>query len=110
MVKSRSWNDILKFYENLNMKIMAEFVEHILESKYAFGIYATTSMHSLWISQNSEFEIDKNMLRIEFVNDKFIFIYKESPYLNKEWRKESDKYGGFTTFEHIMKRLKWFYD
>lgn len=87
---------------------MADFVKHISESKYAHGIYATTSMHNLWISQNSEFEIDKNMLRIEFINDTFVFIYKESPYSNKEWRKETDKYNGFITFEHIMKRLKWF--
>jgi hypothetical protein len=90
------------------MQDMAEFVEHILNSKYAFGIHATTSMHNLWISQSSEFEIDKNMLRIEFVSDKFIFVYKESPHSKNEWRKECDKYSGFTTFEHIMKRLNWF--
>jgi hypothetical protein len=108
MVKSKSWNEIFDFYKKLKMQNMADFIEQILNSKYAHGIYATTSMHSLWISQNPEFEIDKNMLRIEFVGDTFVFIYKESPYLNKEWRKESDKNNGFSTFEHIMKRLKWF--
>lgn len=108
MVTSKTWIEIFNFYRNLNMQNMAEFVESVSQSKYAYGIFATTSMHSLWISQNSEFEIDKNMLRIEFVNDTFVFVYKESPYSNKEWRKESDKNSGFTTFEHILKRLKWF--
>lgn len=90
------------------MTIMSNFIEQVSRSRYAHGIYATTSMFYLWVSQNPEFEIDKNMLRIEFENDRFLFRYKESPYSNKEWKKECDKYSGFNTFEHIMKRLKWF--
>ncbi len=87
---------------------MAELVGQIAGSEYARGIYAATSVSALCISQNSEFEFDRNMLRINFAEDKFIFSYKESPYSGKEWKKECDAKSGFSTFEHVMKRLKWF--
>lgn len=108
LVKSRSWYDVIKFYQNVDMPMMLKLVEQIASSPYAHGIYATTSMHTLWISQNPEFEIDKDMLRVEFYNDKFVFSYKESPYSNKVWKKECDGKSGFSTFKHIMNRLKWF--
>lgn len=110
--KSKSWSEIISFYRNLNevhgwnIQPMVQLVEAINSSHYANGIFALTSHAKLCISQ-SKVDFERNLLTIEFIDERFIFIYRESIYSN-EWVKESDAQSGFNTFEHIMKRLKWF--
>lgn len=113
-MQSQEWSKIAEFYRHLNeasgwdMLPMVHLVEEIATSPYADGIYAATSMHTLCLSQHQEFESDRNMLRVEFGEGRFIFIYRESPYARKEWKKECGRDEGFSTFEHVMRRLKWF--
>lgn len=115
-VKSRSWSELAQFYRGLiqksgwDMLPMLRLVEAIAASHYAQGLYATTSLAVLCVSQHSEFEFDQNMLRIEFAGGNFVFRYKESPHTWKEWKKECDASEGFATFEHVMNRLRWFID
>jgi hypothetical protein len=110
LVKGRDWREIIEFYKKLDLRPMTKLAEEIASSKYAHGIFATTSLSTLCVSQNQEFEFDRNMLRIIFSDNKFVFNYKESPHSKNEWTKECENNEGFSTFEHIMKRLKWFLD
>ncbi len=87
---------------------MVRLVEEIAASRYVHGVYATTSMATLYIAQTPEFEMHQNTIRIDFEQERFIFTYSESPYINKTWKKECGRDEGFSTFEHMMSRLKWF--
>jgi hypothetical protein len=112
-VKSQTWNNIAEFYRDrvehgMDMLPMLRLVEEISASRYAHGLYAITSMHTLCLSQHPDFEYGRNMLRVDFTNDRFIFGYSESPYSRKEWQKECGRDEGLSTFEHVMRRLKWF--
>lgn len=111
---SRSWNEIVLFYRELNdiygwnMLPMVSLVEEITASHYANGIYPVTSHAALTVSQSPEFNYGKNFIVIEFVRGGFKFTYKEGVFAKKEWVKECDAENGFSTFEHVMKTLKWF--
>jgi hypothetical protein len=111
---SRSWNDMVTFYRELNdvygwnMQPMVSLVEEITASHYANGIYPITSHAALTITQNPEFNYEENLLAIEFIRGRFKFTYKEGVFAKNEWVKECDVESGFSTFEHVMKTLKWF--
>lgn len=112
-IKSRDWNEIAESYHRLveygwDIEPLLRFVEQIAASPYSQGVYATTSMASLCIAQTPRFEMDQNMLRVDYEQERFIFSYRESPYISKAWNKECSKDEGFSTFEHTMRRLKWF--
>jgi len=112
-VKNQTWDKIAAFYrgrveDGMDMLPMLSLVEEISTSRYAHRLYAVTSMFTLCLSQHPDFEYGKNMLRIDFANDRFIFRYSESPYARKEWQKECGGDEGFIMFEHVVKRLKWF--
>jgi hypothetical protein len=115
-VKSRSWRELARFYRGLieehgwNLWPMLRLVEAIAASRYAQGVYAATSLAVLYLSQHSEFEFEQNTVRVEFANGGFAFRYRESPYDSKEWKKECEADEGFATFEHVMKKLRWFID
>ena len=112
-IKSRSWGEIAGFYRGLveqhgwDMQPMLRLVEDIAASRYARGAYAATSHATLCLALHPEFEMYQNTLRIDFEQGRFIFSYSESPYL-KAWKKECDRAEAFSTFEHVMRRLKWF--
>lgn len=116
IVKSRSWSALTKFYRDLvekygwDVQPMLQLVEAIAASHYAQGLYGITSHSTLCLSQHAEFEFDRNMLRVEFENGRFYFRYIETPYSLKEWKKECAPDEGFATFEHVLKKLKWFMD
>jgi hypothetical protein len=110
-MKGRKWSEIVEFYQSLDsseMLLMAQFVEEIAASSYGQELYGATSMFTLCISQHQEFEHNRNVLKIDFVKGNFIFTYKESPFVSKDWNKECGLNDGFKTFEHVMGCLKWF--
>ncbi len=112
--ESLSWNEIITFYQKLNdvydwnMQPMVQLVEAIASSQYSDGIFGITSHDTLCISQSKQINFERNLLTIEFIEGRFIFKYREWTYSKIQWVKESDAQGSFATFEHIMKRLKWF--
>ena len=112
-IQSRNWNEVAESYRRMvesgwDIEPLLRLIEQIAASPYSQGIYATTSMATLCIAQTSQFEMYQNTLRIDFEQERFVFSYRESPYINKAWNKECGRDEGFSTFEHIMRRLKWF--
>ena len=110
IILTKQWSKIAEFYSSpdWDMLPMVKLVEEIVASSYAQEIYGATSMHTLLISQHQEFELDRNMLRVDFIKDRFTFTYRESPFSLEDWQKECRRDEGFSTFEHVMRRLKWF--
>jgi hypothetical protein len=110
IIPTKQWNTIAKFYSSpdWDMLPMLKLVEEIAASSYAQGIYGATSMYTLLISQHQDFELDQNTLRVDFIKDNFTFTYRESPFSLENWQKECGQDEGFSTFEHVMRRLKWF--
>jgi hypothetical protein len=110
-MKARHWSKIVEFYQSLDrsdMLPMTQLVIAIAASSYGQKIYGTTSLLTLYISQHQEFELDCNMLRVDFSKGLFTFTYKESPFSRKDWQKECERNEGFRTFEHVMHCLRWF--
>jgi len=112
-LKSRPWREIAETYrefveDNWDMQPMLGLVDEIAASRYAEGSYATSSMATLCVAQTAEFELDRNMLRVDFKRGRFTFRYLESPYKGTAWQKECGRDEGFSTFEHVVDRLKWY--
>jgi hypothetical protein len=112
-IKTRPWNEIAEHYRGLvennwDMDPMLNLVEEIACSRFADGVFAVTSMATLCIAQTREFEFDRNVLRVDFARGRFCFSYRESPYESKSWNKECGPDEGYSTFEHVVGRLRWF--
>jgi hypothetical protein len=111
-----TWNRAAEFYQALvltghDLSPMVQIIENVAASQYAEGIYGTTSMVTLCISQHQEINWNRGeVLRVDLLNDRFIFTYKETPLSSTEWKKECESNYSFSTFEHVMRRLKWFVD
>jgi hypothetical protein len=59
--KSSPWTEIAEIYRSLSkqhvaFRSMQNLVEQILASRYATGLFAATSMHTLLIAQTPEFD------------------------------------------------------
>lgn len=107
LIKSRSWQEIIEFYDYLKIEPMLDLVKYISEN-YSFGIYATTCMHTLCLAQTSGFDLNKNVLRVSFYENFFEFIYIDSAKTEHTgWKKVCPVDETISTFEHILKRLKW---
>ncbi len=114
-IKSRPWHDIERTYRNLvdhnwDMQPMVSLVEAIASSPYAEGTFGTTSLATLCVGQTAEFDLDRNVLRVDFAKRQFVFRYIESSFKGTAWQKECGPDEGFSTFEHVVGRLKWFLD
>lgn len=111
--ESSDWIDVVKFYRELNdihgwnIQPMIRLVEQIASSRYAFGIRPFTSHDTLCISQYSRVNFDRNLLLIDYFDNRFTFAYREELYA-KKWIKKCDTENGFATFEYVMAKLKWF--
>lgn len=107
LIKSRSWQEIIAFYDYLQLEPMLNLAKYI-SAKYSFGIYATTSMQTLCLAQTSRFDLNKNVLRINFNQNRFEFIYIDAGKTEMTgWNKECGTDDVIPTFEHILSRLKW---
>lgn len=108
-VKSHAWESIKKHYKNLDgFQPMLNLVEYILEN-YSYGIYGLTSMHTLCLSQTDRINLENNILKVDFIQRSFEFEYLDVRYRKgTSWKKKCDVDEAIETFEHVMKRLKWF--
>lgn len=113
LVKSRSWEEIIKFYENRildngwNLSPMTDLIKYIAEN-YSFGIYGTTSMHTLCLAQTEKLSLNENVLKVNFIGDKFEFVYIDPKKRESTgWKKLCNVGEEVATFEHILSRLKW---
>jgi hypothetical protein len=115
--KGRPWEEIVERYRSLvevhkhpSYLPMLEFVRQLATSEFAANLYATTSMNTLCVSDLPEFDMDRELLRIDFDPEghQFKFEYQEtmSP-LYKRWRKTSPPEDAFPAFVRFLKRKKW---
>ncbi len=115
LVKTKSWTEISSFFtklaeSNSYFQSMNQFVLEIVSSKYASGLFATTSMHDLWISQTEKFEMYHEVLVVHFDGSKneFSFQYHEYPHAKKHWSRECKTQDAFKVFERFFEMKKWF--
>jgi hypothetical protein len=115
LVKTKPWTEISFFFTNLAasnsyFSVMDQFVLKIANSKYASGLFATNSMHDLWISQIEEFEMGHEVLVVQFDGFKnaFSFEYHEHPNAKKHWSRECKIEEVFKVFERFLEVKKWF--
>jgi hypothetical protein len=114
-VKSKTWQEVQDFYsncalENTYFQPLVDFVTLIADSIYASGLYPTTSMHSLLLTQTESFEFGHQVLQIE-LNDtgtRFSFKYLERSFVRPRFVKESSVEEAFGTLEHFLRLNKWF--
>lgn len=109
--QSHTWDEVAGWYrdlveQGLDMMPMLGLVEEIAASHYVH--YAITSMFTLCLSQHPDFKDGRNILRVDFVDNQFWFNYRESHYSRNEWQKQCGRDQGYSTFEHVMRRLRWF--
>jgi hypothetical protein len=85
IVKSRPWTEIAELYRFLSgqrvaFRSMQNLVEQISASRYAAGLFAATSMHTLLIAQTPEFDWDREILRVslDFRTGALVFDFQET--------------------------------
>jgi hypothetical protein len=116
-VKGRPWPSILEFYRRISkspqgewITPMLELVEKIAAADFAQKLYPITSMHTLCISDLPEFDLEREMLRIDFdpKAGQFKLAYQEtrSP-LYKRWRRTCSPEQAFPSFVRFLKLKNW---
>jgi hypothetical protein len=114
-IKSKSWSDVvISFNEraeaNPAFQPILDFVSEVANSRFSEGLFPTTSMHDVWISQTEIFEMYYEVLviKFDFKREKFLFQYFETPYAKNLWERECDLEDAFNTFERFLELKKWF--
>jgi hypothetical protein len=114
-VKSKSWANVLEFFTklaeaNLSFQPMLDFVSEVANSRFSEGLFPTTSMHDVWISQTEIFEMYYEVLviKFDFKREKFLFQYFETPYAKDPWERECNVDDAFKTFERFLELKAWF--
>jgi hypothetical protein len=118
IVKRRPWTEIAELYRSLSeqhvaFRSMQNLVEQISASKYATGLFAATSMHTLLIAQTPEFDWDEEILRVSLdVHTRaLVFDFQETgSNLPKyqHWIRRCPPEEGFSRLERFLALKKWF--
>ena len=118
IVKSKPWAEIAERYRSLSGKhagfsSMQNLVEQIAASKYSSGLFAATSMHTLLIAQTSEFDWDKEILRVslDVHSGELVFDFQETRSNHpkyRHWIRRSPPEEGFSRLERFLALKKWF--
>ncbi len=112
--KSKTWEEVVEYYTELNkspkwdIQPMVGFVEQIAESKYAQGLYSTVSMYTLIIGQTPEIDPGRSVLRIEFFDGRFYFVYVDSGIEDHLWKRDCGANDAFSLFDEFIHQLDWF--
>lgn len=112
-VFGRPWEYIFDHYERIEDdagRPMCELVRRIEESRYSTGLHAITSMHTLLLSNTPRFDLDFEVLRIDWdpATDSFLFEFVEEPFVRTRWRKQVPRADGFAALERFLRRKRWF--
>ncbi|HEU0055170.1 MAG TPA: hypothetical protein VFQ39_18415, partial [Longimicrobium sp.] len=110
LARGRPWAEILFHFRSNPWALgMAELVESIATSRYADGLFATTSMHTLLLAQSPEIDMVADVLRVEPTHDgKVRFEYVERMGARRRWVREVPPEAAFATFEGFLRHLRWF--
>ena len=112
-VTARPWGEILRRYERIegdSFDPMCELVERIRRSRYAAGLHAITSMHTLVLSNTPGFDLNWEVLRIDWdpAIDSFLFEFVEQPLVATRWRKRVPRAEGYAALGRLVRRKGWF--
>ena len=128
LVKARPWDSVVDFFAgfasvNPECEPMHRFVSRVASSRYAEALFPLTSMHTLIISRTPEFQLNREVLRVDFdcTRQRFNFEYRERPFASpvernpersgpahEAWTKKCDAAAGFNEFERFLARKGWF--
>ncbi len=112
--KSKTWDEVIEYYKQLNespkwdIQPMVDFVERISESKYAQGLYPITSMYTLIIGQTPELDPCRSVLKVEFFDGRFYFVYVDSAIETHLWKRDCEPYEAFSLLDDFIHQLDWF--
>jgi hypothetical protein len=112
--QSVNWDEVIKYYKELNkspkwdIQPMVDFVEQIAESKYAQGLYPITSMYSLIIGQTPEIDPCRSVLKVEFFDGRFYFVYVDSGIESHCWKRDCEPDEAFSLLDEFVHQLDWF--
>jgi hypothetical protein len=115
-VRTQPWPEIIEFYRSISWAgPMAELAEAIAGSRHGAELYASTSMHTLLVTQTPEFEWDEGVLRIEPVIEgppyhipSVRFEFAEAPHVRERWCHTYPSREAFAAFERFIERAHWF--
>ena len=112
--KSRTWGEVIEYYKQLNespkwdIQPMVDFIEQIADSKYAQGLYPITSMYTLIIGQTPEIDPYRSVLKIEFFDGRFYFVYVDSAVDTHLWKRDCEPEEAFSLLDEFIHQLDWF--
>ena len=104
-VKSSSWNQISEHFRDRKPSIH-RLVEWIQASEYAHGLFAITSLDTLIIGQSAEFDMWRNVVRIDERDD--ICTIQFCEFLGSTSKRDIDGDRLIQTFSSLISSLKWF--
>ena len=105
-VQSSSWDEIAVGFDPAHTPGMLTFIEWLRNSKYAFGLFAVTSLDILVIGQTEHFELHRNVIRLEEVGEKFHLTFRECE--TAESTGTFEKTEIIPAFERLLSSLRWF--
>jgi predicted esterase YcpF (UPF0227 family) len=118
IIRTQPWEKIVEFYRsrataNPFFEPMMILAQQIAASKYASGLYPWTSMQTLCISQTSEADSNKEVLRIwiDPQDGAVVFDFQETAsQLPKyqHWIRRCPPQEAFSRLERFLQLKKWF--
>jgi hypothetical protein len=118
IAKTQPWNEITRFYRSLSeanpfFRPMMTLAEQIETSRYAQGLFAWTSMHTLCIAQTEEPNSNKEVLRISLDTREgaLVLDFQETASTlpkYQHWIRRCSPSEGFSRLEQFLRLKKWF--
>jgi len=118
LIPSKPWPEVVEFYRSLaethpSFRHMAALVEEIAASNYARGLYASTSMTTLLISQTEEIDMEKEILSIKLDSAKGVVILDFQETFSKlpkyqHWIRKCPPEEGFARLVGFLQLKGWF--
>ena len=114
---TRPWEDIYAFYaevgtrsRSVSIKGMGDLVSSIIDSRYASGLHAWTSMHDLCVVQTPvTHPYGGPYLRVMPRQDgRLEFRYVDTPNVSAQWQRTVAVHEGFDRLVGFLDQLHWF--
>lgn len=114
LVKAQSWEGVIERYEDSlkidkRFKPIVDLAKQLAGSPYAKDIYPLTSMNTIIIAQTPEFDMQREVLAIDYDFEKEYFILNfRQGILKKSWTKYCPLEEVYSGVVHFFRLQKWF--
>jgi hypothetical protein len=105
IVQSHPWDSIFSHFNGYK-PASADFIDWLRNSKYAFGLFAVTSMDEVVIGQSPQFSLHRNVIRVHEIGDNFRITFVESETSSSERQFRQTEL--IPAFERLLESLHWF--